>query len=254
MIKIIDVNESELNSLKYYRIQKKSKESTVHPFCYNNENKIFKLFKKDINIDNKVTKMNLLNDRLKNINNVVTAETLIQYDGKIIGYTIPFIQGELFNCLSFRKSKNILILKQISEKLKELHKLDIICADFINNIIVDENGIAHLIDYDNFAIDDLKVDTKNIYLQKYEEITDTIDYRFDYYLLNLFTLNILTKISTRYLEDQYIENPHYFNFKNPEIRNIIKQTFKLNDIYNEDLIIDKIENKKDLKKIKRKIF
>lgn len=254
MIKIVDVNDVQLNKLKCFILEDKTKESTTHLFHYNGEKKVFKLFRDGINVDNKVAKMNLLNERLKNVDKIVTAETLIRHNGKIIGYTMPFIKGNLFTCLTFRKRKNILVLKEVSKTLKELHKLGIVCADIVLNTMVDENGNVHLIDYDNFAIDDLKVDTKNVILQKYEEIIENFDYHFDNYLLNLFTLNILTKISTRFLEYQYAENPDYFNFKDKEIRDIIEKTFNLKDVYKEDLIVDKIESKKDFKKIKRKIF
>lgn len=254
MIKIIDVTDEQLNKLKYFKFEEESMESTVHPFYYNGEKKVFKLFKEKININNKVAKMQLLNERLKNHKNVVTQEAFIKYNGKIIGYTMPFINGKLYNGLDFNRKQNISILKTISQYLKQLHASNIICGDFINNIIIDNNNIPILIDYDNFAIDNLKIDTKNIYLKNYEKVIKNIDYHFDNYLMNLFTLSIITKIHTIFLEEEYYSNPDYFNFKDKEIKEIVENTFNLNDTYSQHLIIDKIESKKDLKKIKLKIF
>ena len=252
MIKIVDITDEQLEKLKYLENKNESMESTTHPFYDNDKKKIFKLFKENTNIDNKVAKMELLNERLKDIEQVVTAESFIRYKGKIIGYTMTYINGKMFGCLTFNKKKNILVLKKIAEILKELHELNIVCADIINNVIVDKDGNPYLIDYDNFAVDNLKVDLKNLLLQKYEKDTKSFDYHFDNYLLNIFTLNILTKIHTPYIKMQYIANPHYFNFRDKEIRDIIDKTFDLNDVYTEDLIVDKINSKKDLKKIKLK--
>lgn len=254
MIKIVDVNEEQLNKLKYFMLEQESMESTVHPFYYKGEKKAFKLFKKNIDVENKVVKMKLLNERLKGIDQVITAEVFIRYQGKIIGYIMPFINGKMFNCLTFNRKKNILILKRVAEILKIVHKLNIVCADILLNVIVDDQGIPYLIDYDNFAIDDLKVDTKNLLLQEYELKVEEFDYHFDDYLLNLFTINILTKISSDYLKFQYRTNPSIFNFKDDEIRNIVENTLDIKDRYEEDLIVDKIESKKDLKKIKHKLF
>ena len=89
---------------------------------------------------------------------------------------------------------------------------------------------------------------------QYESITKTFDYHFDNYTLNLFTLTILTTIQTDYLKLQYSANPKYFNFKDHEINRIVKNTFSLKDTYKEDLIVNKINSKKDLKKVKAKLL
>lgn len=43
-------------------------------------------------------------------------------------------------------------------------------------------------------------------------------------------------------------NSLYINFKDDKINEIVKNTLQLKKIYNEDLIIDHINSKKDLKK------
>ena len=44
------------------------------------------------------------------------------------------------------------------------------------------------------------------------------------------------------------------NFKDKEINDIFNNTMNLEKIYNEELIIDKINSTKDLKKIKTRFF
>ena len=253
-MKYMDIDKETLNKLTEKRFETETYESTVHPFTYNNSKKVFKLFKEGINIGNKIKKIVLLNDRLKNIDFVVTAECIIKYNGKPIGYIMPYIDGKIFDSLTFRKKDNILILKDIAQKLKELHKLGIICGDLIDNIMVDSNKNIYFIDYDNFAIDNLTIDSKTNLLKDYEKKVEIFDYKFDNYLLNLITLSIITKIYTQCLKLQYRINYGKFNFRDDEINQIVENTFKLTESYDEDLIVDKIESKKDLKKIKTRFF
>lgn len=49
-------------------------------------------------------------------------------------------------------------------------------------------------------------------------------------------------------------NSLYINFKDDKINEIVKNTLQLKKIYNEDLIIDHINSKKDLKKIRQELF
>lgn len=253
-MKIFRINDKQLEKLTEYTLEKDTEESTIHPFVENKKKKIFKLFKDPNNIENKTKKIILLNERLENNDSVVKADALIKYNGTIIGYTMPVVNGDKFTALSFRKKKNIEVLKEISKQLKILHKLNIVCGDLTNNIMVTKDGTPYFIDYDNFAIDDLEIDVKNGLLQNYEDKIKKFDYHYDYYELNMYTLSILTKIGTRFLESQYNYHTHKFIFNDDEINNIIKNTFKLNKFYKEDLIVDKIETKKDLKKIKPRLF
>lgn len=253
-MKYINIDKDTFNKLTERIFEMKTGESTIHPFMYKNKKKVFKLFKEGINIDNKFEKIVLLNDRLKNIDFVVTAECIVKYNGKPIGYIMPYIDGELFNSLSFRKKDNILVLKDIAEKLKELHKLGIVCGDLIDNIMVDSNKNIYFIDIDNFLIENLTINTKTILLKEYEKQIQKFNYKFDYYILNLLTLSIITKINPNYLKLQYRINPERFNFKDEEINQIVRNTFNLKDVYEEELIVDKITSNKDLKKIKTRFF
>ncbi len=167
---------------------------------------------------------------------------------------MPKVNGKMFNLLDYSRMECIQVLKDLSTKLKRLHKLGIVVADFHQNFMIDEYGEIKLIDIDNFAIDDLYVDVENIYLQKYREKVQHFDENFDNYLLNLFTLSCLTRTYCPYLYDLFKNNPNKLYFRDDEINNIIFNTFNLKKQYNEDLIIDKIKCKKDVKKIKRKLF
>ncbi len=167
---------------------------------------------------------------------------------------MPRVNGDKFSGTSFNRKKSILILKKISNSLKNLHDLGIICADLPTNILVNKDDRINFIDHDNFSVDGLPVDIKNIYLKTYEKHIAKFDQNFDNYLLNIFTLGILTKIYTPYIYDNFNMNPKKFMFKDDEINQIIQSTFKLNDTYTEDIIVDKINSKNDMKKIGRKIF
>ena len=253
-MKYITVDKETLNNLTEKVFETKTFESTVHPFFDKNSRKVFKLFKKGIDVDNKIKKIILLNDRLKNIDFVVTAESIVIYNDKPIGYIMPYVDGKIFDSLTFRKKDNILVLKDIAQKLKELHNLGIICGDLINNIMVDSDKNVYFIDHDNFSVDNLSIDTKTLLLKDYEKKIKIFDYKFDNYLLNLITLEIITKIHTQYLKLQYTVNYSNFNFKDNEINEIVRNTFNLGESYDEDLIVNKIESNKDFKKIKTRFF
>ena len=116
MLKTIDITKEQLDKITSYIIEEKTEESTVHPFIEGNKKKVFKFFKPNIDIDNKTKKIKLLDKRLNEDDNVVKAESLVRYNGKIIGYTMPLVYGQMFNPLSFNREKNIQVLKEISNQ------------------------------------------------------------------------------------------------------------------------------------------
>lgn len=254
MLKNINFTEEQIKRMKILKTQY-SNESTIYPFLQNNQMMLLKLFNEDTNIENKTQKIILLKDRLKNIKNVVTADKLAYCNGSIKGYTMNYIKGNLFIPNSkYSLEEIIIILKQISKSLKTIHEQNIVCADFQRNILINNCGDITFIDHDNFAIDSFEVDLKNIYLQKYEEQGNCFNKYFDYYLLNLLTLSSINFIETRYIYDKFITNPELFYFVDDEITNIMLKTLYLDNMYNQELIIDKIKNENDLKKIKHKFI
>lgn len=253
MLKSINLSNEELEKITKRKFSE-GNESNTYILNIDGKKKIVKIFKKAKNLPNKLIKINLIKDRLKKCDFVVQPEAILKNQGETIGYIMPKVNGKMFNLLDYSRMECIQVLKDLSTKLKRLHKLGIVTADFHHNFMIDEFGEIKLIDCDNFAIDDLYVDVENNYLKKYKEDIQHFDKRFDNYLLNLFTISCLTRIHSAYLYDLFEENPRKLYFRDDEINNIIFNTFNLKKQYNEDLIIDKITCKKDVKKIKRKLF
>lgn len=254
MLEKLNLCDDDLMNFKNFKIGY-GKESNVYYYNDNGETKVIKIFNKNINCENKLKKISLIKERTKKYDFVVTADKLVYHNNNFIGYSMPEIKGNEFDILNSNLYENITILKDLSKKLKILHELGIVCADFQHNMIIDKNGKVYLIDTDNFIIDNFNVDTKNTFLRDiYMPIVKRIDKNFDNYLLNLLTITTITKIDMKYLSSQYIITPHLFNFKDDKINEIVKNTLQLKKIYNEDLIIDHINSKKELKKIRRKLF
>lgn len=252
MLKKIKINDSELEILYNWKFNE-SKEANVYLAKYKNKYKIIKIFKKQSVIDNKIKKILLLKERLKNQDNVATAESFITDDKNIIGYMMPYIKGTNFYYEgSMNRKQKILYLKQLAKLIKRLHNLNIVLMDFYSNAITDKEGKITLIDHDNFAIDKLEVDQKNTFLYEYERHVKTFNKNFDYYMLNIYTICLLKNYATPYIYSIFKKNPLDFNFKDKEINEIFNNTMNLGNIYNEELIIDKINSVKDLKKIKVK--
>lgn len=253
MLEVINLSNKELEKIKKNKLGDGS-ESDTYIYEVNGEKKVIKIFKNSSCTENKIKKIKLMNDRLRKCDFVVTADYIIKNEGNIIGYCMKKIDGTDFEFLNYKMRDIIETLKDLSNKIKQLHKLNIICADFHRNFIIDKNNKIFLIDYDNFSIDNFPVDIKNFYLHTYLKSINRLDKNFDTYLMNLFTLTTITRIQTLYLYHQYNTTPREFNFRDKEINDIIYNTFNLGKRYDEDLIINKINTKKDLKKIKRKIF
>lgn len=253
-MKKIVLSKADLNKIKQNEMFE-SYESDVYIINENEQKKVIKIFNKNIDLNNKLKKICLIKERLNNFNNVVTASEIVYYEDQFIGYTMPYIEGKYINSYYLKRKKEIIkILKKVSNTLKELHKKNIICGDFENNILIDKLDNIFFIDHDNFSIDNIPIDTKNVYLKKYMKHVRIFDERFDNYLLNLLTICLLNNSYILYTFDMHYTTIDHLLFKDKEINNIIKNTIKLNSEYNEELIIDKLNTKKDLKKIKRKIF
>lgn len=254
MLKKIKIDDKELEIFTNWKFDD-SKESDAYLAKYKGTYKVIKLFKKQEVIDNKIKKIILLKDRLKNFDNVVTADSFITENNKIIGYMMPYISGtNIYYEGSLNKKQQIEYLKELSKILKRLHHLNIIVSDFPGNTIIGKDKKIYLIDHDNFAIDKLPVDQNNTFLYQYKEHISTFDKNFDNYLLNIYTITFLKRYAMPYIYSIFKANPLEFDFKNKEINNIFNNTMNLTDRYTEELIIDKINSTKDLKKLKTRKF
>ena len=256
MIPTINKNDEDLVIDFRYKF-KNATESHTYDAIYKGKPVIAKFFINKASIENKVKKMILIKERCKYTDIVVTADAFIEENGEIVGYMMPKIHGiNLYDkSLDYKRKPEILIwyLKELAKNLKRLHELNIITADFTHNTIVKDNKL-YFIDHDNFSIDGLLVDKQNKFLTRYLEQRKKIDKNFDFYLLNLYTFTLLRQYCLPRIYNTYDMNRDLFNFRDEEIREIFKKSILLDKTFNGELIIDKINCRKDLKKIKSKIF
>lgn len=265
MIETINFNNDELNDIKKYIFTKDCYESTTHPYVLNGEKKVIKIFKPDIldviDINKKIKKIKLIKERTEGLDFITTADFFVKNNDRVIGYGMPYIKGKEINYSSGTKAKtNIPILKQLREKLKILHSLNIVYADFNHNFLIKEDGKIVLIDSDNIKIDNLDIDIKDNILKKYLKRVETLDSKYDDYMLNLFTIGVLSHITpytlTRFGANKFDKWP-----EDKELENIVYNTLDFTseysaktdrpNEYNEKLIVDLINDKKDYKKIRR---
>lgn len=253
-MKEISINDSSLD-IRYDQKFEESNEADVYYGYYQGKPIVFKKFKTHRVIDNKVKKIKILKERLKNTDNVVTADALVYNHNNIIGYIMPFIYGTiLIDSPIQNKKKSIELLKQLSADIKELHKYNIVLSDYENNTIITPDKKLIFIDHDNFGIDDLIIDSENKFLRYYKKHIKHIDSHFDDYYMNLLTLATFKKIAFPYIDLYISVKKDKLIFKDEEINKIIQNTINLNSTYNEGLIIDHINDKHDLKKLKTKRF
>jgi len=252
MLNTIDINNPNLK-IYYAKQFKDACESNAYLANYKDNYKVVKIFLNENSIKNKINKMNLLKERLKDTKEIITADAFITDKDKIIGYMMPFVYGKKIHDIHLNKGNKLWYLKELSSKLKKLHDLNIAAIDFNENTLITLNEKIYLIDHDNFAIDNYKPDKKNIFLTDYEKCVKTFDKHFDDYLLNIHTIALINNIADQYLSFCYKQNKDKFNFKDSEINSIFYNTMNLGPNYNEGFIIDKINDIKDLKKIKVKL-
>lgn len=254
MIPVININDSDLNIDYDYKFRD-CVESNTYLSKYKNEHVITKFFINEETIENKINKINLIKERTKGTDIVVTADAFIENEEKITGYMMKYIKGiNVYNThLLLKKEKLIWYLKELAKGIRELHKLGIIVGDFAHNTIV-KNDKLYFIDHDNFIIDNFGIDQSNRLIRIYQEKTDKLDENLDFYILNLYTFSLLRHYNLPFIPEIYLRGSNIFNFRDPEVKKIFENTMKLNGSFNGELIIDKIDTVKDIKKIKSKIF
>lgn len=253
MLPEIKINNEDLNIIYDIKFPNSS-ECDAYYCTYKNQPKVIKIFKDNNIIEEKTKKIKLLKKRLENIPEIVTADAII-YDKEIIGYIMPYINGNnlCYTC-KLNREQQIYLYKELSNILKKIHKLNIIAADFGNNTLYTPDNKLFLIDHDNFSIDNYNVNVKNFHFRLYEQKIKTIDEHFDDYLLNIYTIAGFKNILADVITCAYNQYPYKFNFKDQKITKIFENTMNLNETYNEELIIDRINTVKDLRKIKTRIF
>lgn len=125
---------------------------------------VLKIFKDHIDLDEKESKVSkLINKKLPN--NVIKPLEIVTNDkNKFIGYVMKKINGEEFKKLSNKKFIKInkinvndisLLLINIKNTIKELHKLDIFIGDLNDSNLLFNNKEVYFIDVDSWSIEDL---------------------------------------------------------------------------------------------------
>lgn len=190
-MKIININDSKLKIIDD-GIPREGKEGIIYKCIYNGNLYALKILKNKNVIDNKVKKIELLSDRFFKLDEIVTSDFLVEKDNEIIAYLMPFVFGIDASKLSLPINVKISILKQLENLLKTTKANNVVCGDIRKNMIVNSKGILHLIDHDNFKVDDYEIDEENVFLQYYKQYVKKIDYVFDQYLFDLITLSFFS--------------------------------------------------------------
>lgn len=190
-MKIININDPKLKIIND-GITREGKEGIVHKCIYNGKLFALKIFKNKNVIGNKVKKIELLNNRFYDLDEIVTSEYLVENNGEIIACLMPFIFGLDGAKVNFPISTKISILKQLESLLKTAKYNNVVCGDLRKNMIVSPTGILFLIDHDNFKVDNYGIDVENVILQYYKQYVKEVDYVFDQYLFDLITLSFFS--------------------------------------------------------------
>lgn len=254
MIPTISKNDNNLN-IKFDQKFIEGVEANTYRATYKGNPAVAKFFINKSCINNKVDKIKLIKERTKNLDIVVTADAFIEENGSIVGYMMKYVKGiNMYEeHLSYRPKMLIWYLKELANILKELHKLNITAADFPHNTILSENKL-YFIDHDNFVIDNYNIDKANRLVLKYIEKKGKIDQNLDAFLLNLYTFCVFRHYYLPYIFETYDSNKKLFDFRDEEITDLFKKTITLDESFNGEFIIDRINSVKDIKKIKSKIF
>ena len=273
------LKDEELEELFKNRIiQHDNYNSNSELFIYGNT--IFKIYNGDSPIDsfNKNVINNIFNkyNYLTNINELVLPKKLLIYNKHIVGFSMPYIEGnsleEIINNNKDYNMKDIFIkLLNVINTYKELPFEFFIGDMHEKNIIIDKNNNIKIIDPDSFIIDNNKLCIDNEYLVgKYpnhyfnNNELKRINYSSDYYsllciILNYLFKNIIEDTSnpiTWIKEEQQFKEIHpllnrvdeHFILKEEDIYNLFEVKNKLNYKY-----IENQEIKKEIQRI-RKVY
>ena len=205
-------------------------ESDVYLYNEDGIKTVIKLFKDEVDKDNKELKLELLSkERL--ILQEMKFLNRIYKDNKFIGYTTIYEPTEPFlNYMNKNKSIKIDLLNQLQDKYQSLNEKEIFIGDFnLENFRV-KDGKLKLIDVDNFSIYGLDFDVKNPYMEDYFEKCSKID-NIDYYCFNYFTMSFIANILPVCLEAIIIQSGLPKEFNNEECKKIYQDLVTINDNY-----------------------
>ena len=175
-MQIKSISYKKFNELKRLELDKSIIATEGKLFFIDDKNKwdkkqkVVKRFYNDFGsgFGNKLVTINSLVDQKEviDIAELVMPEKLVVSSGRIVGYTMDYIDGENLSLLlknpKLDKEKAINYLKQIGiilEKINKLNEYDKVSNFYLNdiheaNFVVDKNDVVHVVDMDSCRIDD----------------------------------------------------------------------------------------------------
>ena len=224
---------------------------------YEYQNQIIKIYKNNIDKNEKLEKINLLMSKTLP-DNVIIPRDVVYNKGKFAGYLMDKVEGEEFKRLSNKKylqtnnikSKDILkMLIDIKDALIKLHNQNIIISDLNDcNILFDKNYNVYFIDCDSWTIDKYKglvcMDSfKDPLLTSNNFSSDTDDYAFGILIFKSLTrihpfggtitpdINILERMNKgiSVIDNNKVTIPktiNKWNYMSPKMLEELKEVFE----------------------------
>ena len=232
------------NMLKEFRTEEDSK---MFIYNLNGEEVLLKLFKTtdEKELESKRKKIEIMsenkaiNDEIGNIGNAI-------FDGKIVGYFMPFDMEYVRPISEFdRRKDKIVVLKRLKEKVEKLNENGVFIGDFDKNDILinySKDNIL-LFNLDKCKIDDMDFDKKSKNIDRFNSKCKNQE-NIDSYTLNLFTIELLERIYPPYVVNYLISNelPKYLDTE--KNRSIVREMTSLNDSYQKRYLIDDVRTKR----------
>ena len=215
----IELNKSLLKTKPLYTSQGNK--------VYQDGDLLYKIFDSsydELTIQNKLEKLEIV-ERL-NIE-ALKPRSIITSDGNVVGYTMNnYKEYKPLNCLEKSKKNKIKVLKRVKAALDQLHDNDIIYGDIdLNNIIEHDNNIL-IRDIDNANVKNHPFDDGSRDLIRYISKFG-LDENLDNYLLNLFTINYIERITPSYCLEFIKNNNLPFILNTKENKEIVDNMVKL---------------------------
>ncbi len=244
---IINITEEQLKNMPI--LSNSSYESVV----YLQNDKVFKIFKRENengaqynsqDLENKRLKLMQLN-KIKLSSNFVKAKDLIFINNEFRGYTMDFISYITLDDYLFKSKKDkIFLLKAVRELIKEAHSNNIILGDInCNNILINNNKI-YMCDLDNSTIGKYKTDSFPKRLTDQYLYNLPLDERIDWFLYDIVILYMFYhRDPIVILNERIMKKTQLVN--NKKMLALYNQLLDFkNQDYNPPDILDAIEKKK----------
>lgn len=209
MVTTINLKDNSLkNVLKTKIVQKDNYNSNSELFIYNDlvlkiyDDSIYSSFNIDV-----INKINTRKSFLNNIEELVLPKDLVIYNNRIVGFSMPYIEGITLDTIIEEELYSEEEMKKIFFSILDIiNKFSSLPFSFFigdlheKNIIIDKNFKNNIIDSDSFIIDNNKLFVNGNYLVgKYvnhyynNSELEKINLTADYYSLLCIVLNYLFK-------------------------------------------------------------